>query len=217
MTPGQPITTTDPRGLLFRPLGFSYSKDREAASKYRALRTLAINANDHVAEMELFANEMKARRFWLDRPLGSGSGRFWLGWLYDVFSDFGRSISRPTIGWCLIQVISAAFYFGLFIVQTPALAPNSVAGAPCISGRGAPIAEAFVLALSNGLVVGGVNSERIKIAQACLFGVENDPAGLVGVPRFPVSGVVVSIVESILSVVTLFLIGLSIRNNFRIQ
>jgi hypothetical protein len=167
--------------------------------------------------MELFASEMRARRFWLDKPLGSGSGRFWLGWLYEGLSDFGRSIWRPFVIWAVIQILAALVFFVIFIVRMAPDAEGRLSSLPCISGDGAPLAEAALLSLSNGTVIGSVNAERIKIAQACLFGVENDPEGLASVPKLPVFAALFSILQTVLSAIALFLIGLSIRNDFRIQ
>ncbi len=80
----------------------------QAAARYRRLRRLALDARDHARAHEFFAQEMRCRRFWHDKPFGRGFKAFWLGLLYSGVSNFGRSISRPLLLW-LISV----FGFGL--------------------------------------------------------------------------------------------------------
>jgi hypothetical protein len=206
----------DPRSSLFQLLGFNYAIDPNAAAKYRALRALAVDANDHIREMEFLANEMRARRFWHDKPFGFGSGRFWVGWLYEKLSDFGRSIWRPLYIWFALQMIYAVIYFAMFLAgQAPQ--NEQIWNKGCVSGTSSPALEALFLSLSNSVVVGGVNSERLKITQACLFGVENVSQGLSGVPSFPVTGAIISLFQTFFSVILIFLFVLSAMNYFKIK
>ncbi len=98
----------DPRPLFLRVMRTCHSAD--IAARYRRLRQFAAEAGDFQHEREFFAQEMRARRFFLDRPFGAGSGRFWFGWLYGGLSNFGRSFARPLIVWALSIPVFALFY-----------------------------------------------------------------------------------------------------------
>jgi hypothetical protein len=85
----------------------------QAAARYRRLRRLALDARDHARAHEFFAQEMRCRRFWHDKPFGRGFTAFWLGILYSGVSDFGRSISRPFTLWVLSVLAFAAAYYNM--------------------------------------------------------------------------------------------------------
>lgn len=187
-----------------------------SAEKYAALRALAAKSGDQITELDFYASEMRARRFWQDKPVGSGAGRFWFGLAYDLASDFGRSIWRPLLIWVVAIMLATAVNVVAFS-RSQSVPLQAVAEADCVSGDGSPLAEAMYLALAQGAVLGLGNAERVKISQSCLFGVETLPAGLTGVPKMPIFVAVSSVLHSLVSGVCLFLFGLAIRNNFRAQ
>lgn len=100
--------TGDPRPRFLRKL--KACGDPEHASRYRRLRNLASATRDQEREQEFFAQELRCRRFWLDKPLGPGLTRFWLGWLYGGISDFGRSLTRPLALWTGTVFVFALIY-----------------------------------------------------------------------------------------------------------
>jgi hypothetical protein len=100
----------DPRPRLLR--GLKACGDPEHASRYRRLRKLASATQDHEREREFFAQELRCRRFWLDKPLGRGVTRFWLGWLYGGISNFGRSLTRPLALWAATVFVFSLIYLG---------------------------------------------------------------------------------------------------------
>lgn len=98
----------DPRPYPLR--GMKLCPDNDISTRYRRLRQFAAEAQDYEREREFFAQELRCRRFWLDRPFGEGLGRFWFGWLYGGLSDFGRSFGRPLLIWALSIPLFALVY-----------------------------------------------------------------------------------------------------------
>ncbi|MEL6375437.1 MAG: hypothetical protein AAFR04_15880, partial [Pseudomonadota bacterium] len=101
------VFETRPFKLLGRTL-FTYpvSVDRDAPAKARQLKRYAIENQDTASELNLAAEETRAARWVTDWPFRwwasvlPGIGfRFWAGYLYATFSNFGRSILRPTLFW----------------------------------------------------------------------------------------------------------------------
>lgn len=186
----------------------------EISEKYAALRSLANKSGDHLAELDIFASEMRSRRFWQDHPFGSGAGRFWFGLIYGSISDFGRSVWRPLIIWLLALFAGVCLHLVAFAFETNVSFSN-VLSVQCVEGTENPLAESTYLSLAHGAVFGMGNPERVKIAQRCLFGVENSATGLSSVPRLPISMAIFSIFHSFIAGICFFLAGLAIRNNFR--
>ncbi len=101
--------------------------DYNMPARWRALKRLAIEGHDTDRELEFFSGEIRSARFAGDWPLpwpvwkaGAWSGflRFWAGLLYQLLSNFGRSLLRPFFSWSLCIVIFAVFFLG----QSPDLA-----------------------------------------------------------------------------------------------
>ncbi len=102
-----------------------WSADRGAPSRWRALKRLAIQGHDTDSELEFHAREVRSQRFARDWPLPlafwrrkawSGFSRFWFGILYEIASDFGRSLARQAALWLLAVTLGAMVY----ISQSPA-------------------------------------------------------------------------------------------------
>lgn len=94
--------------LLFR--FFRVARDGDEHARFRKLRKMAADANDHESATKFNAHEFVARRFWVDAPWLNGTFRFWLSWMFGLFSDYGRSISRPLVAWGLLLAFGAIFY-----------------------------------------------------------------------------------------------------------
>jgi hypothetical protein len=95
--------------------------DRDAPARWRALKRLAIQGHDTDRELEFFSGEVRSARFAGDWPLPwpvwngrawSGFLRFWSGLLYQVLSNFGRSLIKPLLAWALCIVIFAIYFLG---------------------------------------------------------------------------------------------------------
>ena len=108
----------DPRPFLLR--GMKACGSSGIAGRYRRLRQFAAEAQDYEREREFFAQEMRARRFFLDKPFGKGIGRFWFGWIYGGVADFGRSFARPLVVWALSIPLFALAYLAARVGVQPA-------------------------------------------------------------------------------------------------
>jgi hypothetical protein len=115
----------DPRPFLLR--GMKACGNPSIAARYRRLRQFAAEARDYEREREFFAQEMRARRFFLDQPFGKGIGRFWFGWIYGGFADFGRSFARPLAVWALSIPLFALVYLAAREVIEPGGSPGAAA------------------------------------------------------------------------------------------
>ncbi len=108
---------------LFDPKRFEYAPDSEAAEKFKALRGLAVLANDHDKERDYFASELKALRFRAHHPYGQNWVLFWLGLVYESLSDFGRSVWRPVMLWFGSVVL---FWFAFLALHSVPESPPPV-------------------------------------------------------------------------------------------
>lgn len=117
----------DPRPYYLRTM--KTCPDGDYSFRYRRLSQLASATHDYEREREFFAQELRCRRFWHDRPLGRGQIRFWLGWLYGGLSDFGRSLIRPIALWGLTVLVFALVYLGQRRADYFASAPAPVSDA----------------------------------------------------------------------------------------
>lgn len=101
-------TRRDPRPFFLRTMKACGGGDISA--RYRRLKQFAALTSDTEREREFFAQELRARRFFFDKPFGRGFGRFWFGWLYGGVSDFGRSFGRPLLAWTMSVPLFALAY-----------------------------------------------------------------------------------------------------------
>jgi hypothetical protein len=94
---------------------------RDMPARWRALKRLAIEGHDTERELQFFSGEVRSARFagdWLlpwpvSKPNAWGGFlRFWAGLLYQVFSNFGRSVVRPLFFWVLCIIIFAVYFLG---------------------------------------------------------------------------------------------------------
>jgi hypothetical protein len=92
---------------------------RDVPARWRALKRLAIQGHDTDRELAFFSGEVRSARFAGDWPFPlpiskasawAGSLRFYAGWLYQIFSDFGGSLLRPFLAWALCIVIFAVYF-----------------------------------------------------------------------------------------------------------
>jgi hypothetical protein len=173
------------------------SGDKDLIPKYRAMRRMAIQGADYDREQMSFKGELRSRRWTTDKPWHPG---LWLGILYDVFADCGRSIFRPASLWILSVLAFAILYMRL------------AEGAwTC----GTPFYKALYISGRNALVLSsGGKDERITQAYRCLFGPDGDKLPL----KIP-DGVsfVESFVQVPLSAVLIFLLLLAVKNRFKIK
>lgn len=214
---------------IYKEIGIARDKDEHA--RLRKLRKTA-DAKDHENELKLNGYEIAARRFWEDKP---NEARFWLGWLYGLTSDYGQSFFRPLFLW----VATIVAFWMVFLVFTPdhtKLAHASkchedyrravgedAAGLALTS----PVWQALSLSLRNASIIAQPDASVTRRIYGCLYGFE-DPTPLVAKadpsqkahlmhPVIPTSVSYLSAIQSILSAIFLFLLGLGLRNMFRMK
>lgn len=184
---------------VFLDATFRFHKSPDAHARYRRLKKLASEAQDHQSELDLFALETKARRGYAlkwTRP------RDWielvLSLLYGVTSDYGRSVLRPTLA-----------LLGTFVLGAGSLAlATGVRSAPWAwSGSVWRASLLNLLPFAGQSVIG----RQVMAGQLCPQVAElPDLACLAKLYE-------ISVAQSFLAVIFLFLLVLGIRNLFRIR
>lgn len=179
---------------------FWLRSDPADASKYRALRRLAIDSHDNERERDYFTQEVRTRRFWHDKPWHA---RFWFGAFYEVLSKFGTSLLRPAFWWALSTFVFATLYYGQRVPEAPAICPASGTSA---------FREAGVLSIKYALAgIAPGPSERFDQIYACLYGLAGSKA------MIPAVVTIAHAVQSIWSIFLAVLFIAAMRNLFRIK
>jgi hypothetical protein len=213
---------SDPRGAFFKLM--KVCTDPDASAKFRRLKKLAFEAQDQTREQEFFAQELRCRRFWHDKPFGRGVTRFWLGWFYGGVANFGRSLLRPIMVW-LFSIFVFSFYY---LSQRGVRAPDRLASgffeqafgglllnekAPCIAGSSSPIGEALYLSFRNAFLKLDWNDpSAAQRVFGCLYGAE--PSGNVIVPLSVSS---MSLFQCVVSAALIFMFLLALRNLLKVR
>ncbi|MGO9483794.1 MAG: hypothetical protein ACLPX9_04285, partial [Rhodomicrobium sp.] len=119
---------------------------RNVPARWRALKRLAIQGHDTERELEFHSRELRSQRFTEDWPAPAafwrgkawgGAFRFWSGYFYEWFSDFGRSLARPFLASCVVVIAAAAFFLSQtdMIQRELGLRQASYAGAAVQTAR----------------------------------------------------------------------------------
>lgn len=158
---------------------------------YRKLKEMAISSHDHDQELKFFAYEMKAKRkieqnIWESIP----------GYLYQAFSDFGRSIWRPLFSLMVVIILS---WVSLLLISKSIVGKDCNLVDPTYSSITYIINQTFPILLTSNDVK--------TIVGTCLFG------SVIA----PMSMKIIGMFQTLLSVLMLFLTGLAIRNRFKIK
>jgi hypothetical protein len=174
---------------------------REQIAKYRALKRMAIKGADYEREQMFAKAELRSRRFTEDHIFSLG---LWIGLLYDLVADCGRSIFRPFAVW------ATAIYGFAWLYQSRAV---QAAAKACVASGGEPFTQALFLSGKNALVVfGGIRDARVNQAYTCLYG---------GTPDQPAIPSAVTFTEAFaqtpVSTALIFLFLLAVRNRFKIK
>jgi hypothetical protein len=150
-----------------------------------------------------------------------------LGLIYDVVSDFGRSIMRPVYFWITLFLISMMVYLSSYQTnlkshelqaswperQISLLHEALIGNLTCSSDAQDfnPLEEAANLALKHGLLMVGASFDgRLNQSVECLYGKTK------GSPNCP-SGLGWQTLQSLLSAPLIFLFLLAVRNRFKIK
>lgn len=159
------------------------------AAKYRRLKEMAVLAQDHEQEQNFFALEQKAMREVRYKGAALIPGLF-----YETLSDFGRSLKKPIVGVFALWLVFACFHFSVGYMSyfdAPSLGRLSLASLLYSGTQILPF-------------VGSAGGARSWAAQELFYD---------GVPGCVHA---LNVVEGLCAFVFLFLIGLALRNRFRI-
>lgn len=162
------------------------AEDPQDGARLRRLKEIAETNKDHQAALRFSADENRARR-WIET---SWPGSV-LDMVFSFFSDYGQSILRPVLALLAIFFDWASIYLAL---ATGTLA-NWWTG----------LAQAFILSASNSLPFLPQSRDLREDALKVLYG--TDPGLCIDI---------LMIAQGALSFVFLFLIGLGLRNRFRL-
>jgi len=164
-------------------------------AKYRAIRRVAIQGADYEREQMAFKGEIRSKRGTEHRWYHAA---FWYGLAYDALSDFGRSMSRPSLIWLISIAVFALFYLANSGKWGSAFADCAAAGAPNYE-------SALIISWKNALPFIGIDSKAEEIARGCLYG-----AAVYG-------GIAIQGLQKVWSAVLIFLFLLAVRNQFKIK
>lgn len=176
----------------------------DGEARFRRLKQLAADTHDHELELRLFALETKAKRF---HTLKLANPLHWPGLVlnfgYGWVSDFGQSVLRP-LGWLMVTIL-----FALFAFEAMTDLPDMLARGLIDFSTAAKVA-AFV--------------NVVPFAGQAVLGREIMTKGLCpmdeGAPEYLdclTTLYTISAVEGVFGLIFLFLIGLGLRNRFRIK
>ncbi len=170
--------------------------DENLIPKYRALRRMAIQGADYEREQRAFRGELRSRRRVEDKRRHPS---LWLGILYDLASDCGRSVGRPFALW-----LTSIFVFAVLYI------PSSKHGwDACLSGDDSLFWNSFYISGRNAWVISTAGkSESTVQAYQCLFGAKAPPLGM---------SIIETFLQAPLSAVLIFLFLLAVKNRFKIK
>lgn len=167
-------------------LFFKKAATNSDADKFRRLKELAVQARDHQREQDFFAKELKAKRFFETTGFSLIPN-----YLYEWTSDFGRSLWRPVLCLGLTWLI-----FGLLY------GANGLKYAPSPLE---PLWNGLKLSLVTLVPFAAISRTAMLEAREALF--RSDVNHWLDFAM---------VFEGILAVIFIFLIGLALRNRFRI-
>ena len=174
------------QGLGWPPKLSHVAKDPTDAARLRRLKEIAEANKDHQAALRFSADENRARR-WIETS--------WFGSVLDIAfsacSNYGQSILRPFL-------LLFGFFFGFIGIY------KTLATAKCVEWLTA-LGQSTLLSVSNSLPFLPQSRELRKTAQDALY--SNDPS-------FWVDALMIG--QGVFSFAFLFLIGLGLRNRFRL-
>ena len=168
-----------------------WAEDFQHSDMYRKLKSMAMEAKNHDMEIEFFAMEERAKRGW---------HKNWFQYLptllYDFFSDFGRSISRPFF-WLIIVWLFSAGAFLCALTNTWSWSCSQIKNSLLLSAS--HLFPFFPWSRGN----------RDKLIKAISDTDIDEDAVVASVEA-------IAYLESFLALIFVFLIGLALRNRFRL-
>ena len=176
-----------------------------AAVRWQNLRRLASQGHDHQRELLFFREEVLSSRWVSDKPW---QAYFWFGLLYQLFSDFGRSLSRPILWWLMWWTGFSLIYLFLRRDWDATEVSNTCSHPEIIE----PWVAAVGMSLHQSLPALSGLGDRIGEFQKSLFGM-----GAGCLPLVPSSVSFLGVLQTVVATALLFLVLLATRNRFRIR
>ena len=162
------------------------AEDPQDAARLRRLKEIAETNKDHQAALRFSADENRAKR-WIETS--------WFGSVLDMafsaFSDYGQNILRPFVALIVLTAASMGLYKTL--------------GTATFTNWWAGWAQGAVLSASNSLPFLPQSRDLRTDALTALYGTDHS-----------LSVDALMITQGVLSFIFLFLIGLGLRNRFRL-
>jgi hypothetical protein len=164
----------------------SKAVEREDSQRFRRLKELALSEANHYKALEFNAQELRSQRRHETEWL-----RDRLQFCYMALSNYGRSVVRPTTALVIVTLVHAAIYSTL--ATKPKLAP--------------------IDAFSAGMTYSGGNMFAfVPIGRTAL----QQSSDVLFLKEVPYDVLWIGGFQSVLSVILLFLLGLGLRNMFRL-
>ncbi|WP_420548527.1 hypothetical protein [Curvivirga sp.] len=178
---------------IFKIFSVLYASEEEDSARLRRLKEIAEDNKDHTQALRFMAMEMRAKR-WHPELMSNAASLMDLA--FDKLSSYGRSIKKPIILW-LAQLI---IFFGVFLSLSEKLDWRSFASIDL------NVENAAEYSLANTFSFFSQSKSTRDQVETVLFG---------GDPNIWVS--LLSYTQTGLSLLFLFLLGLALRNHFRLR
>ena len=167
---------------------FNQAKDEKDIARLRRLKELAEKHHDHKSAQQFNAQEMRAKRWHETKPFKGLE----IDYLFDWLSNYGQSLVRP-IFWLMLSWLGFSYYYFINISKDLL---NEVTKLDALRFSASNILP--FLPSSKGAREKGIN---------LLFG---------GQDSIPYDIYTIMSAQGLISFILLFLIGLALRNRFRI-
>lgn len=184
-------------------ISFSSKKGINELERYRKLKVIAQDGNDHENELRFFGYETHAKAYKMDKGFLRNIINFprWFIKCYYWFSNFGTSFLRPWL--CIV-----AFLFCMFIVNQTWISPSSD---ECTNYSNSPSVyqhNLLTFTLSQSLPLVTLGKDQREFMDECLFGKNHIKTLKHSIWR---------VVHFVPTTLFLFLFGLAVRNRFKIS
>ena len=185
------------------------------------LKLLADESKDQQSKLQFFAYEMKAQRHHEKTP----KHQKLLLWLYEFFSDYGRSIWRPIISflvmimfyWLIIYLCSLIVHYKEKNYQQ-IYKNNILQDNPLYPHKNTLDALSLSFTYSLPFQLGAIDKKSIYVKECLLLNQYNYEQHKCKDDNYKdIAFLPLKIIQAILGLVFLFLIGLGLRNRFLLK
>jgi len=170
----------------------------ESERAYRTLKAKMSEQQHHRAEALFFAKEMEAKKYSDGSPVAKV-----FYFTYGVLSSFGQSVMRPLLGFLVVLVV-----FGTIYAMASERAAIKTCNAGCkLQFDGGRAADLVRMSFFQSIPFLDTAKANVEASSKRLFGQRRPPRYVLVAQAF----------EALLAGLFLFLIGLALRNLFRLR